>query len=141
MNRIIRQTGFIVLCVFAVSMGVSAQTSQQYRAEIPFNFDAGGRHYSAGQYSVGPLSSEIGSAVVLRDLQKRNARVLGANTRSGNNDWDNPGTLTFVKINGQYRLSQISTATFSMKMKAPKLLVAEAEKTPASEVVAIRLTN
>ena len=140
MNRIIMQAGFIVLCVFAVSLGVNAQTAQQYRAEIPFNFDAAGKHYTAGQYTVGPLSSENGSAVVIRDLQKRRASVLGANTLSGNNDWDKPGTLTFVKINGQYRLSQISTATFSMKIKAPKVLIAEATS-PTPEVVAIRLSN
>ena len=136
------KASLMVLCVVAVTMGANAQTAQQYRAEIPFDFVAGGKHYSAGQYSVGPVAASTGSAVVIRDLQKGNSRVLGVNTLGGNRDWDKPGTLSFLKVNGRYRLSQISTATFSMKMKAPKILIADAGgKVPDPEVVAIRLTN
>lgn len=117
MNRIIIKASVMVLLVLAVSLGVKAQ-NVEYRAEIPFSFQAAGKHYEAGKYSVGSLS-QVSSpgGIVIRDLQNRNGRILGMNSAHGDNNWDKPGTLTFLKVEGEYRLSQISTPTFKMEMK------------------------
>ena len=121
MNRIFRQASVIGVFMLAAVMGASAQSNQQYRAEIPFGFEAAGKHYDAGKYEVGPLA-QVSSpgAIVIRNRQTGNARLLGANARHGDNDWNKDGKLTFVKANGRYVLSQISTATFEMKMNAKK---------------------
>ena len=118
MNRIFMQASVVVLFVLAVSAGVSAQSEQQYRAEIPFSFEAGGKHYAAGTYSVGPLS-QVSSpgGIVIRDTQSKKSRILGVNSMHGDNNWDKPGTLTFLNVGGQYKLSQISTATFRMNLR------------------------
>lgn len=130
----------IGLLVLAVTIGASAQTSQQYRAEIPFDFEARGQHFAAGQYSIGPLSEVSQGGVALRNLRKGGVRVLGLNALGGNGDWNKPGTITFLKINGRYRMSEISTATFSMKIKGPKSSRGLArDNTPSPEAVAVNL--
>lgn len=141
MNRILRQVSFIGLFVMAVTLGVNAQVSQQYRADVPFSFEANGKHYAAGEYSVGPLSQISSPGVIaIRDMRTGNARLLGATTVQGDNNWDTPGRLIFLKINGRHTLSQISTATFKMKMKAQKARSAELAKAASdSEVVAVDL--
>lgn len=141
MNRIIRQVSVIGLLVLAVTIGVSAQADQQYRAEIPFSFEAAGKHYEAGKYSVGPLSqASTPGGIAIRNVQNGEARVLGVNSVQGDNNWDKAGKLTFLKINGQYRLSQISTPTFGMKMKSKRSDLAQAGAT-RPEVVAINLNR
>jgi hypothetical protein len=121
MNRVFRPASLIGVFMLATVMGASAQSNPQYRAEIPFGFEAAGKHYDAGKYEVGPLERVSSpSAIVIRNLQTGNARLLGANARHGNNDSDKDGKLTFVRTDGGYVLSQISTATFEMKMKAKK---------------------
>ena len=135
MNRIVKQISVIGLFMLAVTIGVNAQANQQYQAEVPFSFEANGKHYSAGQYSVGPLSQmSVPGAIALRDIGSGKAAVLGINSLDGDRDWNKPGRLTFVKENGRYILKDISTATFAMKMKGAKSRTAE-----LAEVVAIDL--
>lgn len=129
MNRIIRQTSLIGLLVLAVAVGVNAQASQQYRADIPFSFDANGKHYEAGAYLVGPVSQISNpGAIVIRNRKSGDAALLGINAIHGDDNWDNPGRLTFLKADGRYTLSQVSTATFKMKMKVKKARGAELAK-------------
>lgn len=143
MNRIIRQASVIGLFLLAVTIGVSAQANQQYRAEIPFSFEAAGKHYEAGNYAVGPLSQASSpGGIVLRDSRNKVARVLGVNAIQGDNNWDKQGKLTFLKVNGRYTLTQISTPTFIMEMKSRKSKGDLAKQTPAdAQVVAINLTR
>lgn len=108
----------IGLLMLAVVIGANAQVSH-YRAEIPFDFEAAGKQYQAGSYTVGRLS-DVGGFVTIRDLDRGNMRVLGLNPLPGTSNWDIPGTLTFQKIGGRYQLRQISTATFKMDVKIAK---------------------
>lgn len=134
MNRIIRQISIVGLFMLVVTIGVKAQATQ-YRAEVPFSFDANGKHYAAGQYSVGPMSQvSAPGAIAIQNLKNGNAAILGINSLHGDANWDKPGQLTFVKENGRYTLRDISTATFTMKMKASK-----SQRAELAEVVAIAL--
>ncbi len=141
MNRIIRHASVIGLLVLAVTIGANAQSAQQYRAEIPFSFDAAGKHYEAGKYSVGPVSQSSPGGIGIVDLQNRNVRVLGITSLQGDDNWDKPGRLTFVKTNGRYTLNQISTATFKMKVSSKMSKSGDLARGSSSnpEVVAIDL--
>lgn len=135
MNRIIRQISIVGLFMLAVTIGVNAQASQQYRAEVPFSFEANGRQYAAGEYAIGPLSQvSVPGAIALRNLENGHGAILGINALQADTNWNKPGRLTFVKENGRYTLRDISTATFTMKMKRSKSRTAE-----LAEVVAIDL--
>jgi hypothetical protein len=141
MNRIIRQVSLIGLFMLAVTVGANAQGNQQYRADVPFSFEANGKHYSAGEYTVGPLSQIANpGGIALRNLDTGKARILGVTSNHGDNDWNVPARLIFLKVGGQYTLSQISTATFKMKMKAQKARSAELAKGGSDpEIVAVDL--
>jgi hypothetical protein len=142
MNGIVKQITVVGLFMLAVTVGVNAQVSQQYRADIPFSFDANGRHYQAGEYVVGSLSQvSTPGAIAIRDLRSGNARVLGIISTQGDGNWNQPGRLNFVKEDGRYTLSQISTATFAMKMKVRKARSGELASGASSngEIVAIDL--
>ena len=123
----------MALVVLAVAMGINAQSSQQYRADIPFSFEARGRQHPAGEYRVGSMSINSPGAIGLGELQSGKVSILGVTTGRGNDNWDKPGTLTFVKVNGEYILSEISTATFSMKVKRAKSKVRDDDKLAANE--------
>ena len=142
MNRIVKQVSMIGLFMLAVTVGVKAQSNQQYRADIPFSFDANGRHYAAGEYAVGPLSQvSTPGGIALREMRSGNSRLLGITPVQGDNNWDKPGKLTFIKDNGRYTLSQISTATFEMKVKVRKARSSELASGASSnaEIVAVTL--
>ena len=136
MKRTIIRSSVMVLVVLAVAIGVSAQSPQQYRAEIPFSFEAGGRQHSAGQYRVG----EIGSgAIGLLNLKSGKMRIVGISAQPGNNNWTNRGTVTFLRTNGRYRLTEISTPSFRMKMKVKKTEYNLGDVALAEQVVKIHL--
>ena len=140
MNRIISQASFIGILMLAVVMGAAAQSSQHYRADIPFGFEAGGKQYEAGKYSVGPLSQGSQGAVAIRNMQNGTMRILGIAQLQGDGNWDDAGRLTFLKVGGSYTLSQISTATFKMDVKSKKVKGQElARRASTSESVAIDL--
>ena len=141
MNRIIKQLSLIGLFMLGASIAASAQSSQQYRADIPFNFDIEGKHYAAGQYEVGSLS-QVSShgGISIRNLETGRARVLGLTSQTGSDSREGLGRLTFLKVDGLYTLSQILTPTFKMKMNAGKVRGGELAKgVSGSEIVAVDL--
>jgi hypothetical protein len=129
----------MLLAVLAVSVGIKAQSAQQYSANIPFDFEARGERHAAGKYRVGSMSVSSPGAIGLREVQSGNVRILGISSDAGTNNWKQPGTLTFLKINGKYLLREISTSTFKMKMKATKTEVRDADVASARTVVKINL--
>ena len=136
MKKLLIQAGLTVssLLIF----GVAANAQVQYRAEIPFDFNAAGKAYTAGGYSVGQISSG-GSALVIRERKTGKARVLGQAMPNGSSrDWH--GKLIFLKADGVYTLSQIITPSFEMKLKKTKTDVRMAGSSAAKmETVAINL--
>jgi hypothetical protein len=120
MKRTFIRATLMLLAVLAVSAGVKAQSSQQYSADIPFDFEARGERHAAGKYRLGSMSVTSPGAIGLREVRSGNVRILGISSDASERDWSQPGTLTFLKVNGRYLLSAISTATFKMDMKVKK---------------------
>ncbi len=110
----------MVLAVLAVSVSIKAQSAHQYSANIPFDFEARGERHAAGKYRLGSMSVSSPGAIGLREMQSGKVRILGMSSDYTTKNWVNPGTLTFLKVNGRYLLSEISTVTFNLKMKRAK---------------------
>src|SRR5687767_9446821 len=69
-----------LVTVFAFVSGTTGfgQISQQYNAEIPFDFQIGERAYSAGTYTIAPLSDNSNSgAVTIHNRDSGEKRVIG----------------------------------------------------------------
>jgi hypothetical protein len=140
MKRTLIRSTVMLLAVLAVSVSIKAQSAQQYSANIPFSFEARGERYAAGKYRLGSMSVNTPGAIGLREMRSGHIRVLGITHGEGSRNWDNPGTLTFRKVNGRYLLSEISTATFQMKVRSKKNSIDElADVASAEQVVTIFL--
>ncbi len=114
----------------------NAQISQQYRAEVPFDFHANGKAYAAGDYSIGPMASHSSQgALALRERKTGKMRILGLVMSSLRSRED--AKLVFLKSDGRYTLSEVITPTFGMKMRRTKTDVRIA-KTTKPETVAIK---
>ena len=137
MKRTIVQMSLMAVAVLVIAVAANAQSSQVYRANIPFDFEAVGKNNSAGKYILAPVSG----ALSIRNHDSGKARLLGMIQVAGDGNWDKPGKLTFVKSAGKYTLSEISTATFKMKMRRTRTDVREVSggKAAAEEVVTIYL--
>jgi len=124
MKNIITRVIILAAAVAAFGLQAQAQSDQQYRAKVPFDFTAAGRSYTAGSYSVGKLSqnSEAG-AVMLVDRQTGRSRVIGMTRGQAS---DNTGKLVFVKNGLHYALKEVITPSFSIKMKQPRQTIARA---------------
>jgi hypothetical protein len=139
MKRNIIRSTVIALAVLAVSVSIKAQSAQQYSADIPFAFEVQGEQHPAGKYRLASMSTNSPGAIGLRDVNSRKVRILGIAAQAGSDNWDNPGTLTFLKVDGKYLLSEISTATFKLRMKDTKTAVRDVATVASAKPVKIGL--
>ena len=110
-------TRVIILAAAAVTFGIQAhaQSDQQYRANVPFDFTAAGKTYAAGNYAVGRLSQAIdGRAILLIERKTGKARVIGITQGASTG---NAAKLVFVRNGLHYALKEISTPSFGVKMR------------------------
>ena len=137
-GTIIRST-VMVLAVLAISISINAQSPQQYSANIPFDFEVRGQQHSAGKYRLASVSMSSPGAIGLREMKSGKIRILGVSQDLGTGNWDKPGTLTFLNVDGKYRLSEISTATFKLQMKGTKTESRDVASAASARVVKINL--
>ena len=126
----------IILAATAAALGIQVQAqSDQYRANVPFDFTAAGRTYTAGSYSVGKLSqtSDTG-AIMLIDRKNGHARVIGMNRSRSS---DNSAKLVFVKNGLGWALKEVITPDFGVKMRQPKQVIARNTNEP--EIIELAL--
>lgn len=117
MKSLFVKAGIMAGLMLMLSIAGNAQLSQQYRAEIPFDFQVKNVSYNAGVYSVGPVATATGSgALAILDRKSGKKQIVGMAWFGGNESAET-GKLVFLKANGHYALSQIVTPTFEMKVK------------------------
>lgn len=141
MKGLISKMFLLAGAMLTLGLAANAQMSQQYRGTIPFDFEAGGKQFSAGDYTIGPRSSH-GSVGVLAIQERKGKRKMASLGLALLNSTLStaPGKLVFAKRNGQYALSEIKTPTFAANMKGTWTDVKIARKNaPAEETVSILL--
>lgn len=139
MKNIILQACLVVGLALVSGVAANAQLSQQYRAEIPFDFTVDNKAFDSGTYSLEPVApSSSSGAIALRSRKTGKAKMLGLAGIGGDSSRET-GKLIFHKWNGQYVLAEIITPTFGMRMKRKQTgvrLVAQNVK-PETVVVAL----
>ena len=126
----------IILAAAAAAFGLQAQaqSDQHYRANVPFDFTAAGRSYTAGSYSVGRLSQiSEGGAIMLVDRQTGHAKVIGMSRSSTSGT----AKLVFVKNGLRYALKEVIAPNFGVKMKQQQQWLARAAND--SEIIELAL--
>ena len=135
MKKLVVKAGLMVGSLLILGVAANAQT--QYRAEIPWDFNAAGAAFAAGSYTVGQVGPS-GPALILRNRKSGKARLLGHKNMGAN--WEGNGKLIFLKADGVYTLSEVQTPSFAIKMRKTKTDVRMASGSAAKlETVAIVL--
>jgi len=118
--------------VLVIAASLSAQSNGcPVRANIPFDFDAGSTHFSAGEYDVSAIDSQGALAIVGRDSESAlvNSRRAQSSSPSASTK------LIFHQYGGSYFLYQIwvegeSSGRELPKTKLEKELVSNATASP-----------
>ena len=122
-----------------VTVFASGQSATRYRVNIPFDFQAHGENYAAGEYLIGPLDSVVNkSSLAIRSVESRKTSLLGFSTLVGDVRPGN-GKMVFVRQDGLYTLSEITTPTFGLKVDHSKEKYVSG-KIAASKAEAVSIT-
>ncbi|MEP7212846.1 MAG: hypothetical protein ABI791_07215 [Acidobacteriota bacterium] len=117
MRQIIILTAIAIIVLTSAAASASAQMTQKYRAEIPFDFSIGNRDMKAGSYTLGLFNSDS-SAPVLGITSRASgvAKAIKPIILSGY-DRDTKAVLKFVRSGDHYDLAEVVAPEFSTKLK------------------------
>ena len=116
-RHIINLTAIAIIVLTSAAASVSAQMTQQYRAEIPFDFSIGNRDMKAGNYALGFFNSESSIPVLgIMNRESGQAKAIKPVVRSGY-DRDTKAVLKFVRSGEHYDLAEVVAPDFNMKLK------------------------
>lgn len=99
-----------------------AQSNLKLRAAVPFDFEANGKTFAAGQYEITQLEPNY---LVLRSLKNHSSALEPTVQRVTESKALGQNALVFHSIQGHYFLAQIATQSSST---AHQLSVSEHEK-------------
>jgi hypothetical protein len=136
-NIIVR---IMITAAGCLTLGISvhAQNTGQYRANVPFNFSVGNKTYSAGKYTVGPVSTVSSTgAILLTEKRTGYARIIGVGDQGFSPA--ESAKLIFRRMGTRYALVQVTTTSFGLKLKEAKRDATAAMTGRAGGVVEIAL--
>lgn len=120
MKKLLVHAFLFVGSTLALGLAASAQSNPQYRVNIPFDFQAAGVQYSAGEYAIGPLNATTNlTSLAIRNVDSGRTRLLGSTALAGDG-WKGKSKMVFVKADGVYTLSEILTPRFEFTANLPK---------------------
>ena len=124
----------VVTFVLVIAASLSAQTNgSPVKANIPFDFDAGSKHFPAGEYKVSAISPQGALAIV-----GRNSGSALVNSLQAQSNRPSAATkLIFHQYGGSYFLYQIWVEGENSGRELPRTKVEKemANNTAASPVV------
>src|SRR3954466_16236449 len=141
MKNILRVTLFAVGVLWAFGATGNAQVSQQYAANVPFDFSVGNKLMKAGDYRISPAAGDSNQrTLILTDRNTGKAVVIGQATL-GSSLSNEGGKLVFGKSGDQWVLEEIKTSRFELMLHGSRSNdsnVAEAKKAADTRTVAIK---
>ena len=118
MKKLLVHTFLLVGSTFALGVAASAQSN--YRVDIPFDFQAAGVQYKAGEYAIGPFNATSSvTALAIRDVDSGKTRLLGTTALTGDGR-KHKAKMVFVKTDENYTLSEIVTPRFEFTANRQK---------------------
>ena len=103
--------------MFATAASASAQAAGSMRIHVPFDFVAGKKHLSAGNYTVRRVRSDAESALIIRSEDGREAAVVITQSAGESNS---RAALTFRQYGERYFLADISIPGTATVRELPK---------------------
>jgi hypothetical protein len=142
MKKIIQICSLLSLIVAFSIVSANAQAAKKITADIPFDFNIGAKHYTAGQYNLTVSESRSTGAIVR--LTDAEGDILGTVlVLTGGEAVPGESKLVFNNYEGQRFLAEITTADGSYRIirSGVEREIASGKKpaTRRPEVVAIAL--
>ena len=115
------QSGFLGLSLLlALSIAGSAQVSEHYAVNIPFDFAVGNKVMKSGEYTIEPLSGTTNQrSIIFRSRLDGRSKLIGQ-AAIGSSDSDKAGRLTFAKYGDEWVLQEVVTPGYDLKLKGSK---------------------
>jgi hypothetical protein len=143
MKKLIQICSVLCLVLAFSFISANAQTTTKIKADVPFDFNAGGNHYKAGPYTLKIANSRTGAVIHVIGEENKVLDTILASVSSKTSDGE--PVLVFNNYEGQRFLSGIATrdGTIQIRRSATERQIAagkrRAEKKP--EIIAIAITN
>ena len=119
-NLIVKISSLSVLAIILMVVSAQAQSLRQYRAQIPFDFTIGKKHYKAGDYIINVRSVNQLSAV----LSVKNEKTLDLRemfvTSNGSRSLVDKTILMFDRYGNQYILTQMVSSDYGLSAPRSK---------------------
>jgi hypothetical protein len=110
-------------CLFGLGISARAQDTEGVVVKVPFEFVAAGKIMPAGKYSVGRISTDANSGLIIRS-EKNGALLLPVVVEGPSADQQ---TLSFEYVGGTYFLSKVKTPGGVYTISLPRAMVALAQ--------------
>jgi hypothetical protein len=121
----------IIALAFATALASSAQSrSKKIRADIPFDFVVGDKALTAGEYTVGSITTGSDEGMLVRSRDGHNRAIRLTNAVSSNT-LKNEVALTFRRYGNTYFLAQVWLGDSSM---GREMLKSKAERVAEREL-------
>ena len=132
MNKLYVTALLILTCLCGLAVKARAQDSEGVVVKVPFEFVAGERTMPAGTYTVGRISSDPHSGLIIRNYEK-SALVL---TTLVETDSAPQSALSFEHVEGKYFLSKVEAPGGIYTIPVPRAISALVEVRNHSSVSA-----
>lgn len=114
MKKLIQICSILCLALAFTIISANAQSTKKVKADIPFDFNVGGKHYSAGKYTLKISDSRTTALVYLTDSENNILDTMlvsvAGEAASGSPE------LVFNNYDGQRFLSKIAITDRSYKI-------------------------
>ncbi len=110
------------VCLGGIGISAHAQDTEGVVVQVPFEFIAGGSTMPAGKYTIGRLSPDSSSSLVIRGYG--NGALVLPIVVAG--PYTEQPTLSFVEIGGKHVLRQVKMAAGVYTLALPRSMVAMA---------------
>ena len=115
MKKLIQICSVLALAIAFAIIPANAQSGQKVSADVPFDFNAAGKHYSAGKYNL--KVAEVRSNIAVLYLTDGEGKVLDTILASSTGDAPvGEAQLAFNNYDGQRFLSSISASGLSYRL-------------------------
>jgi hypothetical protein len=100
--------GVLAMCLYITMTATAsyAQSGKVLMADVPFDFEVGGKLLPAGEYSVTPITSSE-QALLIRQTDGNKAVMVLSNSAQGKENRSGKASLTFHRYGDQYFLALV----------------------------------
>jgi hypothetical protein len=136
----VKHLKLILLSTVLVAACLPAQAQDFVRVKVPFEFTAGTKHFSAGEYLFSKALPQSDVSWLIRNLATGEASIIGTNPVQSPLAQQTPG-MKFHYSEGEYALYQVWTDEHDGRVAPSSHSKAERNRLAQAETVVVAATK